>query len=284
MNTGRAIAYDLESWLERVGIRRVVAPCVPGEVAPRRNARHLAWSRRHSHAHPPAELLLALGGSSLCGTAAGLVPVEPGTLLLLAPMEPHDFGYPPWAPDLDHLWIQMVPSRSFVYPAVIRRGQVRSLGPALVVESSAAGIDLFRVLDGLNGPSAPRPPAICRKTIVAAVTIMLSHLAAGGTAAAPVSAHRHAGRIEAICRHLDETAGRDASVRSLAGLARLSTFHFVRTFKQLTGQTVHDYINGARRARMRELRAGGAPFKAIAAELGFACQASFSRWRRTHPA
>ena len=280
MNTTMPTVADMGNWLERIGIRRVAASCVSSEAFSRDDARHRAWSRRHGHAHSAAELLIALQGTTVSGSSNGPIRTEPGTLVVFAPGEWHDVGYPPWTPEIEHLWIRVVPNRSFAHWVAVRDGRMRSLGPSRVLESTATGVDLFRVLELLRGPMAPRSAALRRGALVAAVTTGLTCLATEALAVNP-SVTRHADRLDAICRHLDETAGRGASAESLARLAGLSTFHFVRLFRRHAGQTLLGYINRARQARVRELRARGEPCKVIAEELGFSCPASFSRWRQS---
>lgn len=270
---------DWDGWLRRIGVRRVIAPFVAPEADLRRHPRHSRWSHAHCHSHPSAEILLALRGTALCSTSLGCARITPGTLVVFAAGEPHDLNYPPWSPDLDHLWLLAVPNRVFAHTVAVRAGRMHPLGPPRVLESDQTGVDLFRVLEILRSPSAPPTSHLRRMWLVGAVTSVLVHLAS-----APASdvrqPHRHAERMSAICRHLEETAGRNTSIAALARLAGLSPFYFVRLFKRYQGQTVHQYVNTVRRSRLRELQSQGSPMKVIAQELGFSCSASFSRWRR----
>ena len=56
-------------------------------------------------------------------------------------------------------------------------------------------------------------------------------------------------RISSVLRFLEAHLGDDLSLERLASVARMSEFHFLRVFRQVTGVTPHQYIL---RARLRE--------------------------------
>ncbi|MBA2479933.1 MAG: helix-turn-helix transcriptional regulator, partial [Planctomycetes bacterium] len=107
-----------------------------------------------------------------------------------------------------------------------------------------------------------------------------SRLVDDPTAAAPNLDHGtvHEQAIEAIKRHIAQTAGNGVTLDQLARIAGFSKFHFLRVFKKHTGTTVHAYVNECRLQRVAELRAAGLTQKDIGARLGFSCPAAFSRW------
>ena len=49
-------------------------------------------------------------------------------------------------------------------------------------------------------------------------------------------------KISLVQRYIDENIGRDLPLAELASVARMSTFHFARVFKQATGQSPHSFI------------------------------------------
>jgi transcriptional regulator GlxA family with amidase domain len=84
---------------------------------------------------------------------------------------------------------------------------------------------------------------------------------------------------EYVQAHLDETI----SVEALAGIARLSKYHFARAFKQSEGVTPHDYVVQSRVRRARELIAGtNLPLSQIALACGFADESHLARRFREH--
>jgi AraC-like DNA-binding protein len=88
------------------------------------------------------------------------------------------------------------------------------------------------------------------------------------------------GRVTAVVRHIEDSAGSDAtlSLEELAAMAGLSPFHFLRTFRAVTGETPHRYV---RRARLRDaaVRLLAEPSRIIDVSLdaGFADLSTFNR-------
>lgn len=94
--------------------------------------------------------------------------------------------------------------------------------------------------------------------------------------------------------HIEENLADRLHVETLASLARLSTSHFCRAFKNSTGETAHTYIMRRRLERAQALMLGTAESLCqIAAACGLADQAHLTRlfrrytgqtpfnWRRT---
>jgi AraC family transcriptional regulator len=70
----------------------------------------------------------------------------------------------------------------------------------------------------------------------------------------------------------------DISVEQLAQVAQLSAAHFSRAFKEVTGQSPHQFVVARRLERARRMLADTqTPIANIAMECGFADQAHFSR-------
>lgn len=112
-------------------------------------------------------------------------------------------------------------------------------------------------------------------------TALIAHLLRGEPGSAPEVNGGPRGlsrpqlrRLEAFIReHLTE----DISLKTLAGVAGLSPFHFVRVFKQTTGRTPHRYLLERRLERARELLLRRAPTLAeVAVEAGFCDQSHFT--------
>lgn len=93
--------------------------------------------------------------------------------------------------------------------------------------------------------------------------------------ASPTRAHAH--RVARVLRHIDAAPASDCALATLATLAGLSTFHFARAFRALTGQTPHQYVIAARlRAAARALTTTRAPITNIALDAGFPDLAHFT--------
>jgi AraC-like DNA-binding protein len=94
---------------------------------------------------------------------------------------------------------------------------------------------------------------------------------------APVSAAALA-RVTRAVRLIDEQPAGDLTLASLAKSARLSPYHFLRTFEDLTGATPHKYVM---RARLRHAAARilleDAKVLDIALDCGFGDVSNFNR-------
>ena len=85
-------------------------------------------------------------------------------------------------------------------------------------------------------------------------------------------------RLRRVEEHIRADLARELSLKELARVAGLSTFHFARCFKQATGETPHALVTRLRVERAREmLTKSGLNVAAIAAELGFASASHFAK-------
>jgi len=89
-------------------------------------------------------------------------------------------------------------------------------------------------------------------------------------------------RVSRVLRRIEREPDTDLSIAALAVEARLSPYHFLRTFEMLTGVTPHRYVL---RSRLREaaVRLGSSPEKVldIALDCGFGDVSNFNRAFRT---
>jgi AraC-like DNA-binding protein len=85
-------------------------------------------------------------------------------------------------------------------------------------------------------------------------------------------------RITTAVRHIEAHAECKLGIAALARLAAMSPYHFLRTFRQVTGVTPHQFILRTRlhRAALR-LRAGDEQIAAIAFDCGFNDLSTFNR-------
>jgi len=105
-----------------------------------------------------------------------------------------------------------------------------------------------------------------------AVEVAVATLHAAGTlirAPSPASATARS-RVAQIARLIDDTPGAPHTLTDLANAAGVSDFYFLRTFRQVTGVTPHQYLLRARlRAAALRLRDGGEKIVDIALDCGF---------------
>jgi AraC family transcriptional regulator len=89
-------------------------------------------------------------------------------------------------------------------------------------------------------------------------------------------------RITRAVRRIEAQADETLPLNALAREAAMSPYHFLRTFRQVTGMTPHQYVLHTRLYRAaRRLRASADPVSAVALEAGFNDLATFNhRFRR----
>jgi AraC family transcriptional regulator len=85
-------------------------------------------------------------------------------------------------------------------------------------------------------------------------------------------------RITMAVRRIEAKADERLALNALAREAAMSPYHFLRTFRQVTGMTPHQYVLHARLLRAAQrLRASADPVSMIAFEAGFNDLATFNR-------
>jgi AraC family transcriptional regulator len=98
----------------------------------------------------------------------------------------------------------------------------------------------------------------------------------------PSAASQHHARIARVLRLLESDSTGPHSLASLARGAGLSPYHFLRTFKRVTGVTPHQWLLRARlREAARRLSATREPVTDIALDVGFEDLSNFMRTFRT---
>jgi AraC family transcriptional regulator len=85
-----------------------------------------------------------------------------------------------------------------------------------------------------------------------------------------IEAVRSPSCIIEVVDYLNGHYAEPCSLRTLAVMAGLSRFHFLRRFRAATGTSPHQYLIGLRlRAAAEQLRSSAAPITSIALDVGF---------------
>lgn len=82
--------------------------------------------------------------------------------------------------------------------------------------------------------------------------------------------------FEDIISYINEHFSEDIMVSDLAAIAKLSQYHFIRTFKKETGFTPHEYIINTKITNAKYLLKNTTlPIKDICFDTGFSCESVF---------
>ena len=94
----------------------------------------------------------------------------------------------------------------------------------------------------------------------------------------PGKPSRHEGRMTEVLRYMAAHTAAPHTIAGLARLAKLSPYHFLRSFKAVTGVTPHQWLLRARlRAAAGKLSATKTPVTEIALDAGFDDLSNFTR-------
>jgi len=83
--------------------------------------------------------------------------------------------------------------------------------------------------------------------------------------------------VRRVIDYLDTHFDEDLSIDTLAGIACLSPYHFIRTFSGQTGLTPHAWLMQLRARKAKQLLDCGLPIADVAAQTGFSDQSHLNR-------
>lgn len=262
---------------------RIISALFDEDVPSIHRQSHLAWMRSHVDSHPAREVLVALKGEGVYGYNGKVYPCAPGTVFLFDAYEAHDNFYAPDSARMTHLWFCIFEDDLLGRILRIDAGRLTpSTKSSLILSGTAAARHFASAWHELT-ESRELPPAFKRAKLVGALSALLLQLVEKGYGAAPppLSRDLHATVIGTIQRHIATTAGRDIPLAEAARLAGYSKFHFLRLFKQETGQTFHGYVNACRLRKAQAMLAERRTKTEISETLGFSHPSAFLRWFRS---
>ena len=136
-------------------------------------------------------------------------------------------------------------------------------------------------------PLRPLAPLTARARLAMAQPALMDELALelAGTAITLAGRARriaapspHEGRMSEVLRHMAAHSAAAHKVADLAAMAKLSPYHFLRSFKAVTGVTPHQWLLRARlRAAAEKLALTRVPVTEIALDVGFEDLSNFTR-------
>lgn len=155
-------------------------------------------------------------------------------------------------------------------------GRQMTLGPLLFFENAALWQTAQKLKMLWGGGAANARYAEALGTVLAHELVHLSQAARPPAASARGSLCGWQKRV--VADYIDEHLGESISLASLAGLARLSPFHFARAFRQSFGMPPHRYHTSQRVERAKALLARPSySVTNIAIDVGFAETSSFTK-------
>lgn len=192
--------------------------------------------------HANYVVAVVLAGSFQYRSQAGQVLMTPGSLMLGNPGQCFECGHEHaegdrcisfwYAPEYFERLVSDAGHRGHRRFAIPRIPPVRVLAPAVAAA----------------GASVMAPATDSWNEIGIELAALAANLAAG--ASVPYRAPIHAeARVTRIVRSIDRRPDAPFTIDAMARDARLSPYHFLRTFERVTGVTPHQYIL---RARLRE--------------------------------
>jgi AraC family transcriptional regulator len=156
--------------------------------------------------------------------------------------------------------------------AVASTSRFRFTAPSLPASSKA--LPIVALMEVLSSTASP-----FRREELALRIVERVIAAAADQKRTPVTpTGREARRVVEAIRLVESDAARAVQLQDLAAVAGMSKYHFLRTFRRLTGVTPHQYLLSARMRRAAlGLASSRRPVLAIALDSGFGDLSTFNR-------
>jgi AraC-like DNA-binding protein len=250
----------------------------PSDARPVEHPRHRQWMVAHSHRHAHPEIMFVIGGRGHHGLGGQVYPIAPGSILVIAGFEEHDYNAPPWTGDSDHLWVMLVDDQ-----CVVRRLRHINGLPCwsdewcFFLAKEDTGLWQHACLKEI-GAESPLPPIFRRLRAHAVVEQIVAAVAQAVVTERERSDSFQERIIATAQRYIRGAAGNGITLDHLARISGYSKFHFARLFRHYTGCSVHAFVDQCRAERVEAMLADGKTKTEIAYALGFSCQPAFSRW------
>jgi AraC family transcriptional regulator len=137
--------------------------------------------------------------------------------------------------------------------------------PRVALPVSSRSATLFARTEALAGGHAS---GSAHELALSTVSLVIEALGHPRRARTPTPAQARS--MLAVAREIDQDPSANHSLRTLATLASMSPFHFIRCFKRVVGVTPHTYVRLARLRQAAHLLADShLPVASVAFEVGF---------------
>ena len=225
-----------------IDVDRIEVPDYDGLLAGHHHKGPLHVSRR-AHGTPDWLLVATLSGAGRFNTPLGEVDARPGSLALISPGTPHDYGTAREVGGWEILWVHFHPPHEWLemlHWPLIAPG-VALTSPENWREVQAA----FR--DVLRQAASARPRR--RQFAMNALERLLLH----GEAGLPHLGSPMDDRVRLVVEHIHAHLREPLTLESLSGLVYLSPSRFSHLFREETGHAPLQYVFQQRIDRARRL-------------------------------
>ncbi|HEX2492562.1 MAG TPA: AraC family transcriptional regulator [Steroidobacter sp.] len=224
------------------------------------DASDVAFEEQHDY----VSIALVMAGAFSYRSSAGASDLCSGSVLLGSPRTHFSCTHKHGAGDRC-IAFQFSAARYEELLAALGATKVGANFPRVALPVSTRGATLFARTEALASGHAR---GSAHELALSTVSWVIEALGRLGRDRAPTPAQAQS--MLAVARAIDEDVSGDHSVRTLAALASMSTFHFIRCFKRVVGTTPHAYVRIARlRAAGRLLCDPTLPIASVAFEVGF---------------
>lgn len=242
------------------------------------NSNNDLWSASHADSHAHREILIVLNGECECRLGSNTYRARPGDVFMFDAYELHNAGYPPGVHGIEHLWLIWLGNK--IIARLARPSLTGKTRREIIFENAVLTDWLTTVWDRIK-QQINYPEMLKTELFKSALSMVVTEIVIQdiyGEVDSETSSKYREKIINMIRQHIDSTAGRGLTIDKLAKLSRYSKFHFIKLFKQHTGENVLHYINNARIRKVREMEKDGFLKKEISEALGFSCPSAFTHW------
>jgi AraC family transcriptional regulator len=246
------------SWGREWSIAEYVCTCGPSD-------------RPFEERHEDASIAAVIEGSFNYRGDAGTAVMHPGAFLLGNPATCYECGHDHSTGDrciafhfapayFSEVAASIAGASRFRFPTAMLPATPRLLPWLARIEARAAFADRLEIDEAV-----PR----LMEAVIGAVC---------GTTPRPARASaRDERRIGDVLRYIEVRASEALDLDSLAGVAAMSKYHFLRVFRRTVGMTPHQFLLGVRMRRAAvQLATSAAPVSAIAFDTGFTDLSTFN--------
>jgi len=228
------------------------------------------WDRPFEERHEGTSIAVVVAGSFQYRSSAGSGLMTPGSLLLGEPGQSFECSH---AHAVGDRCVAFHYAPEFFARLTAEAGGERGFGTPRLPPLRDLSALVARAYAGLTAPLDLSWEELAVELAARTVQVALG-VPADPRGPAPSAV----ARVTRAVRAVERDPGTDLSLAGLAREARLSPYHFLRTFQRLTGLTPHQYV---RRTRLREaarrLAGGRSRILDIALDSGFGDVSNFNR-------